>query len=204
MIAAIAAGVLAVFGVSAIALPAIFADDPKSASSNTAGALPPPVTSSPEASAAPTAPPSATPSPTPSRSTASPTPAASITFDAQLEAQMIGLVNNVRKQARCPGVRAAGNLRSAARAHSADMATNNFVSHQGSDGSSPESRMRAAGVGNPLGENVAKGGDAEQVMRSWLRDRGARANLLDCSAKFIGVGVALKGRTPYWTQNFSR
>jgi uncharacterized protein YkwD len=95
-------------------------------------------------------------------------------------------------------------LRAAARAHSADMATHNFSRSEGSDGSSPGDRVSRAGYGGFADELVAKGGDAGDVVKSWLRDDDDREILLDCATKSIGVGAAMRGRTPYWTVDTGR
>ena len=84
------------------------------------------------------------------------------------------------------------------------MATRRFLSHKGSDGSSPDDRMRQAGYGDPASENLARGfTSAKDVTRAWLHDRGDRKNIVDCDAKAVGVGVAVSADgTPFWTQDF--
>jgi uncharacterized protein YkwD len=204
MIAAIAAGVLVAFGLAALIVPPLLAGDSKAASNDRGSAALPalnPTSGAPSAvpSSAPAAP---TPTPTPqTHPTTGPTVA--LTGNARFEQQVVAMVNGERRRARCQPVRVDGKLQAAARSHSADMATNDFVSHKGTDGSSADDRIRQAGADQPLGENVAKGGDPQSVMRAWLHDRGDRANILNCDARFIGVGVVLNGRTPYWTQDFA-
>jgi uncharacterized protein YkwD len=39
-------------------------------------------------------------------------------------------------------------------------------------------------------------------MQAWMRSRGHRANILDCSLVAIGVGLDTRGW--YWTQDFGR
>jgi uncharacterized protein YkwD len=201
-LAAIAAGALVIFGIGALVVPPLFSGGSSTTPTGdtAAGAAPPPAAStesSPEPSTEPS--PELTPS---ARASATPT---AVTGDSRLEDQVLALVNNERRRARCEPVRMDERLRTAARAHSADMALSNDLDHTGSDGSSPEDRMRAAGYSQGLSENIARGQDsAQQVMRNWLRDRGDRANILNCDAKAMGVGVAFRGRTPYWTQNFGR
>ena len=60
------------------------------------------------------------------------------------------------------------------------------------------------GTSGPLGENVAVGyPTAEAVMAGWMNSPGHRANILNCAARAMGVGVATgaDGRL-YWTQVF--
>ena len=46
--------------------------------------------------------------------------------------------------------------------------------------------------------------DAGDVVKSWLRDDNDREILLDCATKSVGVGAAMRGRTPYWTVDTGR
>ena len=95
-------------------------------------------------------------------------------------------------------------LATAARLHSADQAAHNEMSHTGSDGSSPWARARRAGYQQAIGENVAVGyRTPEAVMTGWMNSPGHRANILNCDARAIGVGVAAaRNGTLYWTQMF--
>jgi uncharacterized protein YkwD len=127
--------------------------------------------------------------------------------DAAVESQVIALVNKERaKRGDCDPVNGDDALTEAARAHSADMAGGGFLNHKGSDGSSPDDRMRAAGYDDPLSENLARGfRSAKDVMNGWMDSKNQRNHILDCDARSIGVGVAVADDgTAYWTQNFGR
>lgn len=53
------------------------------------------------------------------------------------------------------------------------------------------------------GENVAFGQRTpESVQYAWMNSRGHRANILNPCYESIGVGLAYRGSTPYWTQVF--
>ena len=95
-------------------------------------------------------------------------------------------------------------LANAARLHSQDQAAHNNMSHTGSDGSSPWQRAERAGYDDAIGENVAMGyRTPEAVMDGWMNSAGHRANILNCKAKAIGIGVAAASNgTLYWTQLF--
>jgi len=157
-----------------------------------------PTTTSP-AAAATTRPPATS---APSRPTPSPTRATSQV--ERLEDEVTALVNQERAKAGCGPVRTDERLRTAARGHSADMAANNYFSHTGRDGSSPGDRARRAGYTQWIGENIAYGyRTPTDVMRGWMDSSGHRRNILNCSARAIGVGLAYNPRgTPYWTQMF--
>lgn len=117
-------------------------------------------------------------------------------------ARVVELVNAERAKVGCSPVQLNSTLSKAAQDHSADMAAHNTMSHTGSDGSDPGSRITAAGYQwSAYGENVAYGySTPEQVMAGWMDSPGHRENILNCSFKEIGVGLAQPGS--YWTQDF--
>ncbi len=119
--------------------------------------------------------------------------------------EVVALVNAERAAAGCGPVTSDGALDAAARGHSADMAANDYFSHTGLDGRSFGDRIRAAGYpGGSIAENIAAGqGSASSAMASWMESSGHRANILNCSFRHIGVGVARGGSYgTYWTQTF--
>jgi hypothetical protein len=88
------------------------------------------------------------------------------------------------------------SLATAAQTHAEDMNTNQFLSHTGSDGSSPYSRAVTAGY-RPLGEmyigEVAAGGSttAVQFVNVWVNSPiGHRTSLLHSGREDVGVGIS--------------
>ncbi|MDJ0379930.1 sigma-70 family RNA polymerase sigma factor [Streptomyces sp. G-G2] len=182
------------------------------------------------ASASPSASPSASASPSPSASpSASPSPSASASASADrgdvvasksasapaaprpaaappqgTVAQVISLVNSERSAAGCGPLKDDAELRAAAQDHSDDMAARDFFDHTNPDGADPGKRITAAGYRwSTYGENIAKGQQSpSQVMDSWMKSPGHRANILNCSFKDIGVGVHQGPGGPWWTQDF--
>ncbi|MEM7112456.1 MAG: CAP domain-containing protein [Chloroflexota bacterium] len=127
------------------------------------------------------------------------------------EAEVLNIVNQERSRVGCGPVTANEQLVSAARAHSQDMAVNDFFSHTGSNGSSPWERVDTHGyTGFAVGENIAAGySTATAVMEGWMGSPGHRDNILNCEANEIGIGyVFLANDTGsvnyhhYWTQLF--
>jgi uncharacterized protein YkwD len=179
----------------------------KDTASNLPG-LPAPQPSGGGASAAPPAPTDAPSVPTdstePSASPSLSAPADQGGRNAGAENAAVSLINQVRQRSGCDPVSSDDRLVTAARQHSADMANGNFLNHQGSDGSSPNDRMQAAGFTAPLSEDLARGfNSARDVVRAWTRSRADRANITDCDAQVVGVGVAVGADgTPYWTADF--
>lgn len=122
--------------------------------------------------------------------------------------QMLTLVNAERTKAGCQPVRLDARLNAAATKHSQDMAKNNFFSHTGRDGSTFVTRIKREGYTAPRSENIAAGNTtAQATMRQWMNSTGHRRNILDCTAKDMGVGVASSPTSTYrtyWTQDFGR
>ena len=120
------------------------------------------------------------------------------------ENQVVTLVNQKRAAAGCVALRNDAQLHTAAAAHSADMARNNYFSHTGLNGSTFVTRMQATGYTAPVGENIAWGWRTPaDAMFAWMNSAPHKANILNCSARAIGVGLAYASNgTPYWTQEF--
>lgn len=158
----------------------------------------------PTSEATPSPPPA---SPSPSMST-SPTQAPPAKDKiTTMEDEVTSLINQERAKAGCAAVRTDERIRTASRAHSADMAKQNYFSHTGKDGSSFVDRMARAGYprNSAGGENIAMGyGSAAAVVKGWMNSEGHKRNILNCSFKAVGNGLAYRGNTPYWTQDFGR
>ena len=124
--------------------------------------------------------------------------------DATFEARVVKLTNDNRVKNGCAAVRVEVTLTTAARAHSVDMVTKNYFSHTSTDGSTFLVRAKNAGYTGAIGENIAWGyRTPEAVVTAWMKSPGHRANILNCKAKAVGVGLAKKADgTPYWTQVF--
>ncbi|HEX5596222.1 MAG TPA: CAP domain-containing protein [Micromonosporaceae bacterium] len=209
-------GLLILFSVGAVLLPPNLSNAPDTAApggttgsttehpASTVTPAPPSATADPSPSA--TGPTSAPPVSRASRRTPSPRPhrasgAPTITTEAQ---QVLTLVNRERVANGCRAVTINERLTTAAQRHSQDQAATNTMSHTGSDGSSPWERAERAGYKNAISENVAYGyRTPEAVMTGWMNSPGHRANILDCRARAMGLGVAsARNGTRYWTQMF--
>lgn len=145
------------------------------------------------------------PSPTPTLPPATPTPTPD--NPGSVVAEVTALTNQHRAAAGCPALTINAQLNAAAQRHSNDMATHDFMSHTGSDGSSPWDRMQDAGYSfSNAAENVAAGyASAEAVVTAWMGSEGHRANILNCNLREIGIGYAYNAASSYrhyWTQAF--
>ena len=121
------------------------------------------------------------------------------------EARVLLLVNRARAAARCPALKANAQLTRAARGHSLDMARRNYFAHTTPGGTTPWTRIAKAGYPRAtLAENIAAGQPtADAVVKAWLNSPGHRRNILNCSLRSVGTGLATGGRYGhYWTQDF--
>jgi uncharacterized protein YkwD len=125
----------------------------------------------------------------------------------QIIAALVDAHNKERAGKALPPLTVSPALSKAAQLHSDDQATHGFMSHTGSDRSSPFDRMEQQGYRySYAGENVAWGqADVPAVMRAWMGSLGHRFNILSKNYTEIGVGVTndAQGR-PYWTADFGR
>jgi uncharacterized YkwD family protein len=121
------------------------------------------------------------------------------------EKEVIRLTNVERKKAGLPALTANAQASKVARMKSQDMATKNYFSHQSPTHGSPFQMMQSFGLRfSSAGENIAYGQKTPQeVVNSWMRSPGHKANILSRSYTNIGVGLARnKSGVPYWTQMF--
>ena len=160
-------------------------------------------TASPAPSPTRTATPSATASaaPQPVAPTATPTSqnACAPTGNDAFESELIGLINQERTARGLGALAPQSQLTAAARVHSSDMACNDFVSHTGSDGSSPGERVARQGYSySGLAENIyAGGGSPSSVLGAWMNSAGHRDNLLNAAYTEIGIGYRYRAGSTY-------
>ncbi len=119
------------------------------------------------------------------------------------EDRLVAIVNDERRKRGLEPLRHDDRLRRSARAHSDDMATRGYFSHNSPDGSSPSERIREVGYPAPAGENIAQGQDhTTQAMIAWMNSPPHRANIMHPAVRAIGVGVRHGPAGPWWTQHF--
>jgi uncharacterized protein YkwD len=127
--------------------------------------------------------------------------------------QVVKLTNQFRTQNGLAPLRLNSKLRAAAQTHSQNMATQDFFSHTGKDGSSVGDRVSKAGYNwRTVAENIAAGQRTpSEVVKGWINSPGHRRNMLNATIKDIGVGYFFlsedTGTTnykSYWTQDFGK
>lgn len=130
---------------------------------------------------------------------------------------MMNRINEARASSRMCGttqypatgpVQWNSKLFDAAAGHSVDMATNNYFSHTGQDGSTFSQRISAAGyVWSTAGENIAAGQNTvEEVMNGWLQSAGHCANIMNGAFTEVAVACARNDASTYkqyWTMELA-
>lgn len=139
--------------------------------------------------------------------TAEPADAATVS-KTDLEAQVVALTNEYRASVGCRPVTAENRLSTLARAHSDDMASQDYFDHVSPAGLDPFDRIDRSGYGySTASENLAAGlWRPEEVVQQWIDSPPHRANLENCQFTEIGVGVAGNAASTYryyWTQVFA-
>ena len=118
------------------------------------------------------------------------------------EAEVIRLVNEIRRQYGLGTLKTNWQLSRVARYKSQDMHDRGYFSHTSPTYGSPFQMMKSFGISyRTAGENIAKGYTTPKaVVDGWMNSEGHRANILNASFTEIGVGYVADGR--YWTQMF--
>ncbi|NUZ05826.1 CvpA family protein [Piscinibacter koreensis] len=112
-----------------------------------------------------------------------------------LEAAMLVLVNQERRQNGLPELQADPEATPVARAHSADMFARSYFSHLTPDGKDPFDRMRAAGLRfRAAGENLALARSLPMAHQGLMNSPGHRANILQRRFGRVGIGILDGGR----------
>ena len=135
---------------------------------------------------------------------------------AEVESRILQLANQARSHdRRCgskpfPAVQPLTlekRLTAAAREQARDMAKHNMLEHTGTDGSTPDVRVKRAGYSwRVVGENIASGPTtAEEVMEGWLASPGHCENLMSPRFSEMGIAWVVDPRSAsgvYWSQVF--
>ena len=118
------------------------------------------------------------------------------------EAEVIRLVNEIRRQNGLGELTASAELSHVARLKSQDMHDKGYFDHNSPTYGSAFDMLRSFGISyGTAGENIAYGYSTPQaVVDAWMNSSGHRANILNASYTQIGVGHVQDGN--YCTQIF--
>ena len=121
---------------------------------------------------------------------------------ARYEAEVLRLVNDIRRQNGLSALQSNWELARVARYKSQDMADNRYFTHTSPTYGSPFQMLKSFGLSyRTAGENIAYGYATPQaVVNGWMNSSGHRANILNPAYTKLGVGYVPQGH--YWTQLF--
>jgi uncharacterized protein YkwD len=141
-------------------------------------------------------------------------------IDAAYEQQVVDLVNAARQQNGLPPLKRVDLLDQAARYHAADMAQDDYFSHDTYDLVNNQLQMVCDWIdritsfytppGGPsyvsLAENIAAGqSNPVTVMDAWMNSPGHRGNILSAGNWELGVGYFQGGSYGYyWVEDFGQ
>lgn len=128
-----------------------------------------------------------------------------LTTDAEAERTMFVFVNQQRQQHGLAPLRLDSQLAAVARAHSQDMFTRSYFSHNTPDGLTPFARMKTAGIQfTAAGENIAYAPNVTLADTGLIQSPEHRANILETHFTRIGIGVVNGGLfEEMFTQDFA-
>lgn len=121
--------------------------------------------------------------------------AATCTFEEnpQFVSQLQKLINDERAKTGLPALVINEQLTAAAKAHAIEMICNNYLSHTGLDGSTPQSRVQKAGLTASLvledlyALHPAYGGNPQSAFNWWMSDATSKADLLNANTTAFGI-----------------
>jgi len=121
--------------------------------------------------------------------------AATCSFDenAEFVNQLQKLINDERAKTGLPALNVDVKLAAAAKTHAADMLCSNYLSHNGLNGSTPQSRVEAAGFKASLvledlyALHPAYGGNPQSAFDWWMSDPASKADLLNANTTVFGI-----------------
>jgi uncharacterized protein YkwD len=132
---------------------------------------------------------------------------------ASWQEQMLNSLNSIRADQKLAPLTLCRPLTTASQKYANVLARQNFLAHEGKDGSTPGKRMQSAGyrwmntqTGSMVAENIAGGQNSvSTVMKSWRNSTGHYKNMVEPKFTHVGFGMAMNPNSKYkkyWVQNF--
>lgn len=124
--------------------------------------------------------------------------------EVSFEEKVVELTNIEREKAGLSPLKIDSTLMKVSQQKAQDMSTNHYFDHISPTYGTPYDMMSKAGiVYSAAGENIAWGHPSpEAVVKGWMNSPGHRANILNNSFTYIGVGHTEGDH--YWVQMFYR
>lgn len=115
------------------------------------------------------------------------------TTTSQMNSDELEVFNLINKQRTDKGLSALKNdaeVQRVARIKAQDMVNNGYFSHQSPTYGSPFDMFKSFGISyKSAGENIAANSSNSGAVTAWMNSSGHRANILNGSYNFTGVGV---------------
>jgi len=132
---------------------------------------------------------------------------------ATWQEQMLTSLNAIRADKGLKPLIMCKSLTLSAQNYAKTMATQDFFSHEGRDGSTIGQRIQSAGykwrnsrTASGIAENIAAGqGSVKVVMKDWKNSTGHYENMTNGKFLHVGFGMAANQKSThkkYWVQNF--
>jgi uncharacterized protein YkwD len=116
---------------------------------------------------------------------------------AEIEQTLISLILGARQAQDLPLPAESTVLTETARGHAKDMEDHGFFAHVSPTTGDVTDRLRGRGVRyRRVLENLAVAGAAEEIFQDWMASPAHRANLLDGTINFLGVGAVIAPTSP--------
>ena len=133
-----------------------------------------------------------------SGSTSNSTASCDFNQSADYVSQIESLINSERQKIGLSTLTVNALLTTAAQNHAIDMACNSMLSHTGSDGSSVNARIVAAGYSPSYSEeNIYAGGGPQAAFDWWMNDKLHRDAILSNKSSEMGIGYAYLSSSTY-------
>jgi uncharacterized protein YkwD len=110
--------------------------------------------------------------------------------NAAFVTQLQTLINNARTSNGASALSANAQLAAAAKAHATDLLCNNSLSHDGSDDSTPESRVSQQGfTASLVVEDIyaSQGATPQDALDWWMNSPDHRADILNANTTVFGI-----------------
>ncbi|NMA67154.1 MAG: SH3 domain-containing protein [Clostridiaceae bacterium] len=135
-----------------------------------------------------------------------PTPEQPTTDLSENEKLLLELINQERAKSNLPPLQADPELMKVARIKAKDMSDNNYFSHYSPTYGSPFDMMRQFGINfKAAAENIAGNSTVQGAVNSWMKSQGHRANIMNSSYNYTGIGIAESNKYGYvFVQMFIR
>ena len=106
------------------------------------------------------------------------------------ELETFNLINEQRNKNGLSNLKIDTELQRVARIKAQDMVDNNYFSHTSPTYGSPFDMMKKFGISyKTAGENIAGNSSNSSAVIAWMNSEGHRANILNSSFNYTGVGV---------------